>query len=89
MCEYLEGGLTYSDKRMKFASPKGSMIRGKQMMYYRCNFKYRIKGAIIYNCYQLEVNDYKLSVDGILNNILIIITKPLGYIFNKLWKKNI
>ena len=89
VCEYLEGGLTDSDKRLKFASPKGSMLRGKQMMYYRCNLKFRIKGAIIYNCYKLESDNFKISTESFFDKVLIVLTKPLGYIFNLKWKKEI
>lgn len=89
ICEYLEGGLTDSDKRMKFASPKGSMLRGKQMMYHQCNFKFRLKGAIIYNCYKMETDNFKIEIDSIFNKLLICLTYPLGYVFNKKWKKEI
>lgn len=89
ICEYLDGGLTDSDKRIKFASPKGSMLRGKYMMYHRCNLKFRVKGAIIYNCYKLEVDNFKMNIDGLFNKILVILTKPIGYVFNKRWKKEI
>lgn len=51
-CEYLDCGLTANDKSLKFASPKGSMMRGKQLMSKECGIKANIKGAIIYDCYK-------------------------------------
>lgn len=80
-CEYLPDGLTANDKPMKFASPLGSMLRGKQLMYRGCGIISNIRGAIIYNCYRLnstsggclsmnsEKNFLSLS-QGLLENII-------------------
>ncbi|MEG0527605.1 MAG: glycosyltransferase family A protein, partial [Longicatena sp.] len=54
-CEYFDDGLTANDKKVKFNSPLGSMMRGKMLMSKECGMKVNIKGAIIYNCYKLEV----------------------------------
>ncbi len=89
MFEYLEDGLTKSDKPMKFASPLGSMLRGKQLMYKDCGLKVNIKGAIIYNCYRKcvkgKISDGRLALKG-REKFLALITKPLGGIFYKKWK---
>lgn len=60
-CEYLEGGLTANDKIMKFASPLGSMMRGKALMYKECGLKQNLKGAIIYDCYKRSINQRQLD----------------------------
>jgi glycosyltransferase involved in cell wall biosynthesis len=91
-CEYLEEGLTKTDKKIKFNSPLGSMHRGKQMMYKKINFKTRIKGAIIYNCYKKEIKGkipQELKLNNKIEKLLTFITKPLGYIYNKKWKKGL
>ena len=88
-CEYLEGGLTANDKPMKFASPLGSMLRGKQLMSKECGLKVRIKGAIIYNCYKMCVDKKlpeALKLIG-LNKVFQVITIPLGVVFFKKWNK--
>lgn len=88
-CEYLEGGLTANDKPMKFASPLGSMMRGKMLMSKGCGYKANIKGAIIYNCYKCNVKvriPQELKVEGLINNLLIILTYPLGILFNRKWR---
>lgn len=88
-CEYLEGGLTANDKSMKFASPLGSMMRGKQLMSVECGMKINIKGAIIYNCYQLQT-DGKIPEALLLTareRVLVILTKPIGRFFFNKWKK--
>lgn len=87
-CEYLECGLTANDKKIKFASPLGSMMRGKMLMSKECGIKANIKGAIIYNCYKSEVPQELpevLKLD-IRMTLFTILTKPLGRIYNKKWR---
>ena len=89
-CEYLEDGLTTNDKKTKFKSPLGSMHRGKQMMYKKLNFKTRLKGAIIYNCYKQEVKEKiptELELKSKMDKTLVLMTEVLGKIYNKKWKK--
>lgn len=88
-CEYLEGGLTDNDKRIKFASPVGSMMRGKMLMSPECGLKINIKGAIIWNCYQQEIaSKLPKEVDLITlrEKILVFGTKLVGRYYNKKWK---
>lgn len=61
ICEYLESGLSSSDKKLIFNSPLGSMMRGKMLMIRECGIIENIRGAIIYNCYNESV-DYKKIV---------------------------
>lgn len=89
VCEYLEDGLTANDKPMKFASPIGSMLRGKRLMSRECGLKVNIKGAIIYNCYshdvKVELTDI-LKIDSIWDKLLIWFTYIPGIYFRKKWK---
>lgn len=85
-CEYLEGGLTSNDKKIKFASPLGSMMRGKQLMNKECGIVANIKGAIIYNSYNI-VSDCKVRCDNMRQKMLVFLTKPAGMIFRKKWSK--
>lgn len=87
MCEYLEGGLTDSDKKMKFNSPFGSMLRGKQLMNRKCGLKNRLKGAIIYNCYKIAAKG-QIPDSVKTSNPFTFITKPLGRVYYKKWKPN-
>lgn len=50
--DYLPDGLTRNDKKHKFASPLGSMLRGKMLMKRECGLKANVRGAILYNCYR-------------------------------------
>lgn len=91
-CEYLEGGLSKSDKKIKFNSPLGSMYRGKQLMYEKMNVKTRIKGAIIYNCYKKEIKGELpdiLKITRLKDKVLVALTKWLGNIYNRKWKKEL
>ena len=76
---------------MKFASPLGSMMRGKMLMKTVCGLKTNIKGAIIYNCYKREVKTVipkQLSVLSLYEKLLVFVTYPLGMIFYKKWKSS-
>lgn len=89
-CEYLEDGLTSNDKIVKFKSPYGSMLRGKQLMYFKCGMVQNIKGAIIYDCYRREIVDGKLPEELVLTKyqeLLTFLLKPLGKVYNRKWKK--
>ena len=80
------------DKPVKFKSPLGSMYRGKQLMYSRCGLRENVRGAIIYNCYKLEVKGEippKIKATTWKEKILVFVTKPMGRVFNAKWKKTI
>lgn len=85
-CEYLNDGLTCNDKPLKFKSPNGSMLRGKQLMSRECGIIANVKGAIIYNCYKLESNCNKVPLVSNYQKLLVCLTKPLGAYFHKKWK---
>ena len=89
-CEYLDNGLTANDKPIKFASPYGSMLRGKMLMQKECGIKSRIRGAVIYNCYWDKAKG-KLPLEVILytpfDKLLVKITKPLGVYFRRKWSR--
>lgn len=89
-CNYLTDGLTANDKRMKFASPLGSIMRGKMLMQKECGLIVCVKGAIIYNCYLREVDgDIPdcLKLQGVGQRILCFLLKPMGMYYNTIWKR--
>ncbi len=93
-CEYLEKGLTQNDKRLKFASPYGSMLRGKKLMISRCGWVSWIRGAIIYDCYNQEIKKCSvlpeiLQLHGLRCRGFALFMKPAGCFFNRHWKKSI
>ena len=89
VCEYLQDGLTANDKPMKFASPMGSMLRGKRLMTKACGWKANIKGAIIYNCYAGEVKQKLpeiLRFNSLRDKMLVALCHVPGLYFRKKWK---
>jgi hypothetical protein len=87
--DYLEGGLTDTDKKIKFRSPQGSMMRGKMLMKKRCGIRQNIKGAIIYNCYRIEVKNVmsdRLTLDSLYEKFLVAMTLLPGRYYNKKWR---
>ena len=88
--DYLDGGLTRSDKRNKLLSPLGSMMRGKQLMNSECGLKVNIKGAIIYGCYDIERKKQKkrlplcLKMSG-FDLLLIKMVLPIAYWYHRKW----
>ncbi len=91
ICEYLQGGLTSNDKKMKFASPLGSMLRGKRLMSKECGLRENIRGAIIYCCYKKEVRQvlpHILIVEDIRDKFLLLLVTPLAIYFYRKWRHN-
>lgn len=89
--EYLDDGLTKNDKRHKFQSPLGSMMRGKLLMTRQCGFIANVRGAILYDC-------YRSCLDGTIPDLLklelgyrfflALVMRPLGAVFEKRWRKS-
>ena len=89
---YLEDGLTYNDKPVKFKSPIGSMQRGIVLMNKECGFMANIKGAIIFDCYEIvAAKRYHENVKYIVpkKKILCKLMKPAGLICYFSWRKKL
>lgn len=84
-CEYLDSGLSANDKKMKFASPIGSMLRGKQLMSRECGLKANLKGAIIYSCYSKAVNKNDEIPITFRERFLCFLTSPFAMYFFRKW----
>lgn len=89
ICQYLQGGLTNNDKKMKFSSPLGSMMRGKRLMSKECGITANIKGAIIYNVYSCGVdkNGYICLMLDTREKFLTLITKMVTPFLYRKWHK--
>ena len=87
--EYLPDGLTNNDKVLKFASPLGSMMRGKMLMKKECGMLSRVRGAIIYTCYKKEVIDAItpcVELTHWCDKFMAALLAPLGAYYYKKWK---
>ena len=90
ICQYLQGGLTDNDKPMKFASPCGSMLRGKMLMSKECGIVQNFKGAIIYDCYRRNLTDAHLDERLNLNlrdRVMCILCEPISFYYFARWRK--
>lgn len=89
--EYLPDGLTQNDKKHKFASPLGSMMRGMMLMKPECGWRANLKGAIIYNCYKRASTDeipLCLLPTRMKDILLLRFCVPAGIWFSKRWRAN-
>lgn len=91
--DYLCDGLTRNDKLHKFASPLGSMMRGKMLMKKECGLKANIKGAIIYNCYKSAARAKKVEIpqflkaDTVKDKLLLRLMLLPGKLYNRKWQQ--
>ncbi|SCY70321.1 glycosyltransferase family 2 protein [Butyrivibrio sp. INlla14] len=95
-CDYLEGGLTKSGKRMKIHSPYGMMYRSAVYLNdTEVNIKTKIKMAILYDVYlcfarnkrQREDSDFnRCVVHTVIGNILIWVVYLPAFIIYKVWQ---
>lgn len=51
ICEYLEGGLTKSGRKMRISNPKGGMYHAKEYLSKRYTFKVRFKNSLLFLIY--------------------------------------
>lgn len=87
MCEYLEGGLTDSGRRMRIKNPLGGMCTSELIMHKPYAFKTRIKKGLLYICYgyfaDLSTKDILLRDKGYL--VLKLICLIPGYMMYRVW----
>lgn len=87
LCEYMDGGLTKSGRKMRIQNPLGGMLHGSLYFSKRFKLKYRIKGMMLYICYGLFA---KKSIKEMYKKCnckyLFIFTVPLGIVLYFGWK---
>ncbi len=88
ICDYLEGGLTRTGKKLQVSNPKGGMFISNQRMDKGFPLKYRIKYGLLYVCYGFFDG---VSVRTLLkktehSNLAALCLLP-GYLLYRYWKK--
>ncbi len=88
LCEYMDGGLTKSGRKMRIQNPLGGMVHGSLYFSKRFKFKYRVKGMMLYICYGLFAKKtlielFKNSSD---NKYLFLFSCPISFILNWFWR---
>lgn len=89
ICDYLEGGLTNTGRRMKLHSPKGMMLRSK---IYLDNpdtcIKVKIKMMLLYNIYgRFNDNSTGELFKGVRQKLLCAVCYLPSFILYTRWKK--
>lgn len=88
VAEYLDGGLTKMGRKLRFSSPYGGMANSKVCMMKRCRLDYRIKAAILYNCYSFFAKKTITNIPFDSDHaFLTIFTMPIGYFLFIYWKR--
>lgn len=87
LCDYLEGGLTKSGKKMRIANPIGGMENSKMYMNSQVCEKVRIKKTWLYICYGLFAHK---SIRSILKDSgdfwFTFVNLPFGIMLYAFWK---
>lgn len=88
LCEYLEGGLTKSGKRLRICNPRGGMFTSELRMDRKNYFSQRVKYGLLYTCYGCFA---KLKPGEMIKNCrakgLALLCMPFGWAIYQIWKK--
>ncbi len=89
ICEYLEGGLTASGRKMRVNNPLGGMYTSYLRMNKRCFMKERIKAALLFVCYGRYANKNFADIlyEAKEQKILCFFMWIPGNIMYHIWKK--
>ena len=77
LCEYLEGGLTKSGRKMRLDNPKGGIRHAKEYLKSKYKFKIRFKNALLYVVYsnkaktKIEFNKFKILLLAYLPGLML------------------
>ncbi len=88
ICEYLEGGLTKSGRKLRLQNPHGGMFTSDLRMD-RSNFaKDRIKNGLLYNCYgKCAGIPFKDLIRECRSPWLALLCAPAGRLLLRYWSK--
>lgn len=88
VCEYFDGGLTKSGRKIKIESPVGMTERAKKLMYRECSIKANIKGIILYTVYSKFANRVNIlkDINILRNKIFLICLYPISLCIYIKWR---
>lgn len=87
ICEYLDGGLTKSGRKLRINSPLGGMESSKVLLKNIYPFTTRFKNAILYITYYFFARDENKQIIKKEKSILLILVYPFGYLLYRFWKR--
>lgn len=83
LCEYLEGGLTKSGKKLRLSNPQGGKRHALEYLKRKYKFKIRFKNALLYIIYSKQAKE---KINFTKNKILLLAYVP-GIILHYYWNK--
>ncbi len=89
ICEYLEGGLTKSGKKLRISNPLGGMLNSELNMDKKNFFKMRVKNALLFVCYGFFAGISPVRILKYKKNYKLLKAGCLlpGFILYKHWKR--
>lgn len=88
VCEYLEGGLSKSGRRLRMLSPYGMMDNCKVFFNRKINFFIRYKVTILYIVYSICAGlGFKETIEFSGQKFLTLLFFPIGFLLNKIWNR--
>lgn len=88
ICDYLEGGLTRTGKKLQISNPQGGMFTSEQRMDKGFSVKNQIKYGLLYVCYGFFAG---MSVGKMLkktkHRFLVALCLFPGYLLYRYWKR--
>jgi len=86
-CEYLEGGLSRSGRKLRIHSPKGGMTNSLIMISKEFPLWFQLKKGILYNCYYYFNGRETVGNLNRYQKKILLLTRALGYCLYRYWKK--
>ena len=86
ICEYLEGGLSKSGRKMRLKNPLGGMYRNNMYLNNRFTLPLQIKSAILYDCYAIADGHFWKNLKKAKKKLLCLCMAPAGAFFYYKWK---
>lgn len=87
ICEYLDGGLTKSGKKMRIQNPLGGIATSLMQMNPRSKFTYRLKKSLLYVAYSFFANKGIKDMISCKYKNIIIPCIPFGWMLYKYWNR--
>ncbi len=85
ICEYLDGGLTKSGKKMRIQNPLGGIATSLMQMNPHSKFTYRFKKSLLYVAYSFFANKGIKDMISCKYKNIIIPCIPFGWMLYKYW----
>ena len=85
ICEYLDGGLTKSGKKMRIQNPLGGIATSLMQMNPHSKFTYRLKKSLLYVAYSFFANRSIKDMISCKYKNIIIPCIPFGWMLYKYW----